>query len=138
RTPVDDSRGSIVCTAQLKGFAFEYMTAGRVVVLGDPGPWICAGMTGGVVYLRLAPCLGLDEGALRRRIARSAKVRISPIDERGEQDIRELLGEYAGYLRRSGQEADALEVERLAAACREHFLAVRAAAEQVDPHVATE
>ena len=26
------------------------MTNGRALVLGDPGPWICAGMTGGVVY----------------------------------------------------------------------------------------
>ncbi|WP_298431959.1 glutamate synthase-related protein, partial [Geobacter sp.] len=50
REPLDDSRGDLASRANLKGFAFEYMTAGRVVVLGDPGPWICSGMTGGVVY----------------------------------------------------------------------------------------
>ena len=138
RMPVDDSRGHMACTAQLKGFAFEYMTAGRVVVLGDPGPWICSGMTGGVVYLRLAPHLGLDEAALRRRIAKGAKVRLGPIDDRGEADIRELLGEYAGYLRDSGQHAEAAEVERLAASCRQYFVAVRPAREQVDPHISTE
>ncbi len=25
---------------------------------GRPGPWICAGMTGGILYLRLQPSLG--------------------------------------------------------------------------------
>ena len=138
RGPIDDSRGSLVCRAQLKGFAFEYMTSGRVVVLGDPGPWICSGMTGGVVYLRLAPELGLDEAALRRRIAKGARVQLAPVDSRGEADIQELLGEYAGYLRDSGQHAEAAEVERLAAACRQHFVAVRPAQQQVDQAVSTE
>ena len=35
--------------AALKGFAFEYMTSGKIVVLGDPGPWMCSGMTGGTI-----------------------------------------------------------------------------------------
>ena len=34
--------GNIASRAHLKGFAFEYMTGGRAVVLGDPGPWICS------------------------------------------------------------------------------------------------
>ena len=46
------------------------MTNGRALVLGDPGPWICAGMTGGVVYLRHDSNLGLTEQALKRRIAK--------------------------------------------------------------------
>ncbi len=138
RAPIDDARGHMTCTAQLKGFAFEYMTGGRAVVLGDPGPWICSGMTGGVVYLRLAPHLGLDEAALRRRIARGARVELRPLDERGVADIQELLGEYVGYLRESGQHAEAAEVQRLAADCRTCFVAVRPIHEQVDPHVSTE
>lgn len=48
------------------------MTNGRALVLGDPGPWICAGMTGGVVYLRHDSSLGLTEQALKRRIAKGA------------------------------------------------------------------
>ena len=51
--PLNDSLGFIGARANVKGFLCEYMTAGRVIVLGDPGPWICAGMTGGVLYLRL-------------------------------------------------------------------------------------
>src|SRR6185312_15196011 len=47
---IDDSRGCIVDRANAKGFAFEYMTSGRAIVLGDLGPWACAGMTGGRVY----------------------------------------------------------------------------------------
>ena len=44
--PLDDARGCVVDRANAKGFAFEYMTSGRAVVLGDIGPWACAGMTG--------------------------------------------------------------------------------------------
>ena len=36
--PIDDSQGNMAGRANLKGFAFEYMTLGRAVVLGDPGP----------------------------------------------------------------------------------------------------
>ncbi len=39
----------------LKGYAFEYMTSGRALVLGDIGPWACSGMTGGVIYQRIQP-----------------------------------------------------------------------------------
>ena len=41
------------------------MTNGRALVLGDPGPWMLAGMTGGVVYLRHDSSLGLTEQALK-------------------------------------------------------------------------
>ena len=51
--PLDDSLGCVADRANIKGFAFEYMTNGRAVVLGDPGPWFCAGQTGGRVYLRV-------------------------------------------------------------------------------------
>jgi len=40
---LDDARGCIVDRANAKGFAFEYMTSGRAIVLGDLGPWACAG-----------------------------------------------------------------------------------------------
>jgi len=41
--PVDDSEGVLGTRANLKGFACEYMTSGRVVILGDPGPYAFAG-----------------------------------------------------------------------------------------------
>jgi acetylglutamate kinase len=42
------------------------MTAGRAVVLGDIGPWACAGMTGGRVYARVNPEWSLDRDAIAR------------------------------------------------------------------------
>src|SRR5438093_1282980 len=66
--PLDDSRGCIVDRANAKGFAFEYMTAGRAGVLGDLGPWACAGMTGGRVYVRANPERNLDRAASERRL----------------------------------------------------------------------
>ena len=44
--PIDDSTGSIGTTANIKGFACEYMTSGRVIIFGDPGLFAFSGMTG--------------------------------------------------------------------------------------------
>ena len=63
--PLDDSRGCLADRANIKGFAFEYMTGGRAVVLGDPGPWACAGMTGGRIYMRHWEEMGLDQRGAR-------------------------------------------------------------------------
>ena len=35
------------------------MTSGRGLVLGEPGPWRCPGMTGGVVCWKLDEVMGL-------------------------------------------------------------------------------
>ena len=83
RHPLDDSLGCLADRANLKGFAFEYMTAGRAVVLGDPGPWFCAGQTGGRVYLRVNAGWNLDRAALERRRGKGAMVSLADLDERG-------------------------------------------------------
>jgi glutamate synthase (NADPH/NADH) large chain len=70
---IDDARGCVVDRANAKGFAFEYMTSGRAIVLGDIGPWACAGMTGGRVYVRFN-AFGVDPEAIERRLGRGAKV----------------------------------------------------------------
>src|ERR671924_710541 len=93
--PLDDSRGCIVDRANAKGFAFEYMTSGRAVVLGDIGPWACAGMTGGRVYVRVNPDWNLDRNAIERRLGEGAKVELSELDDEGKLDIEDLLGHYA-------------------------------------------
>lgn len=124
REPLDDSRGDTACRANLKGFAFEYMTAGRVVVLGDPGPWICSGMTGGVVYCRLDGAMGLDREALRRRLARGAGVEIRDIGEEDVAAIGELLLKYHRELLHSHQEEEADAVERIIAAARSGFVKI--------------
>src|SRR5258705_12972685 len=78
--PIDDSQGCIVDRANAKGFAFEYMTSGRAVVLGDIGPWACAGMTGGRVYVRVSDELNLDRDTIQRRLGEGAMVKLGELD----------------------------------------------------------
>ncbi len=138
--PIDDSQGliNIAAKAHLKGFAFEYMTAGRAVVLGDPGPWICAGMTGGVVYVKLNPNLGFDENALRRRLAKSAKVNILPVDDNDVRNIRELLRAYANEMELSGQWQQAKHICSLMDDADQWFVKIVPINQQADQTVSTE
>jgi len=136
--PLDDSRGCIADRANIKGFAFEYMTNGRAVVLGDPGPWMCAGQTGGRVYLRVNDDWNLDRAALERRRGRGAKVTISELDAEGVLDVQELLGRYCEELRGTGQDDEADRVSGLAAAAERNFLMCIPEQQQTDPSISTE
>jgi glutamate synthase (NADPH/NADH) large chain len=102
-----DDWGDLAARANVKGFLCEYMTAGRVLVLGDPGPWICAGMTDGVLYLRLQPELGFEEQAIKRRIAQGASVRLCPVAAEDGGSLRELLLAYTDELARNQQPEEA-------------------------------
>ncbi|MFT4416698.1 glutamate synthase-related protein [Fredinandcohnia humi] len=138
-SPIPDvEHGNIGVHANIKGFAFEYMTNGRGLVLGDPGPWICAGMTGGVVYLRHQPEMGLTKAAIERRIAKGANVSIQSLTNKGAEDIKELLTAYIEALIEHGQETEANELKRLLEQPEQHFLQVIPAKEQADPSVSTE
>ena len=106
--PLRDDLGGIGARAHLKGYAFEYMTSGRALVLGDPGPWMCAGMTGGVIYQRIQPDMNLTVDAIRSRIAPGATVEIYPLDESDIGDVRELLDTYINTLEENRQ-ADAVQ-----------------------------
>ncbi|MEQ6378612.1 glutamate synthase-related protein [Bacillaceae bacterium S4-13-56] len=133
-----DLDGNLGTYASIKGFAFEYMTNGRGLVLGDPGPWACAGMTGGVVYLRHQPEMGLTEEALKRRIAKGAKVEIVSLDEKGSEDVKELLSQYIQALVDSNQADEAKEIQLLLEDVTKHFLMVVPVKLQADPSVSTE
>ncbi len=111
--PLGDNTANLAGHANLKGFAFEYMTAGRVVVLGDPGPWICSGMTGGTIYCYLDEAMGMDRSALKQRLAWGAKVKIVDLAD-GDDDtigdveqLDELLLEYHKELLHSHQAEEA-------------------------------
>ena len=134
----DDTLGCLADRANLKGFAFEYMTAGRAVVLGDPGPWFCAGQTGGRVYLRVNPAWKLDRAALERRRGAGAKVTLADLDAEGVRVVQVLLGAYADELRATAQDGEAERVTALAAAPAGHFLMAVPEREQMDPSVSTE
>ena len=114
------------------------MTAGRVVVLGDPGPWICSGMTGGTVYCRLDEELGLDRAALRRRLAKGAQIEIRDLEEEDLAALDELLGGYHRELLHSNQDEEADWVAQVLAAARTGFVKLVPAGSGVKPAVATE
>ncbi|MBI2355041.1 MAG: glutamate synthase [Deltaproteobacteria bacterium] len=124
RTPLDDSLGNLAGRANLKGFACEYMTAGRVVVLGDPGPWLCSGMTGGTLYCHLDAEMGFDREALRLRVARGAGVEIRDLEEEDVAQLEELLGKYHRELLHSHQEEEADWLAGVMARSRGSFVKV--------------
>jgi glutamate synthase (NADPH/NADH) large chain len=136
--PIRDDIGNMAGRANLKGFAFEYMTNGRAVVMGDPGPWICAGMTGGVVYQRLQPELGLDEAAIKRRVAKGAKVNISGLGVKSRSDLNELLSIYHTELEKSGQQEQAAKIAKMLTDLDAHFVRISPVTMQADQSVATE
>jgi len=136
--PLDDRLGVLAARANCKGFAFEYMTGGRAVVLGDPGPWLCSGMTGGVVYARQNPDWKLDKAAIRRRLSKAAKVSLAALDESDEASVTELLEAYRDALAGSGQHEAAGRLAPVIAAPAEHFIAIVPVTQQADPNISTE
>jgi glutamate synthase (NADPH) large chain len=136
--PLEDGRGCVADRANAKGFAFEYMTSGRAVVLGDIGPWACSGMTGGRVYVRLNPAWNLDPDAIERRLGEGAKVELEGLDAEGLLDVDELLGRYAEELQATGQAEEAERVRALAASGKDNFLMIVPHRVQADPSISTE
>ena len=121
---VRDEGGNLATRAHLKGFAFEYMTGGRAVVLGDPGPWICSGMTGGVVYQCLYPEFGFTGKSVELRLAAGADVMILEADANGLRDIQELLSGYVHELRSTFQLEEAGEVEKIMLEAEKRFVMI--------------
>jgi glutamate synthase (NADPH/NADH) large chain len=126
REPLRDQDGGLGARANLKGYACEYMTSGRVLIMGDPGPWMCAGMTGGVVYQRIQPEMGLNADAIRRRIAEGAVVEVMSLDDHGVEDVRELLTRYIQTLEVNNQADAAEHLYALLRAPHTHFVKVAA------------
>jgi glutamate synthase (NADPH) large chain len=136
--PIDDSKGCVSDRANAKGFAFEYMTSGRAVVLGDIGPWACAGMTGGRVYCRVNPEWNLDAELIETRLGEGAKVHLRELDAEGELDVQDLLGHYAAELQETDQAAEAKRIAELATEPTKHFLMIVPERVQADPNISTE
>jgi glutamate synthase (NADPH) large chain len=99
--------------ANIKGFACEYMTSGRVLIMGDPGPYAFSGMTGGVVYQKLTPEFGFDERALASRIALGAQVEIRGLETGDVPAIQELLSHYINALEQTYQYENAEQIRAL-------------------------
>ncbi|HEY8756945.1 MAG TPA: glutamate synthase-related protein [Candidatus Limnocylindria bacterium] len=132
------SGAEVVFGGDLGGFAFEYMTAGTAVVLGDPGRWICSGMSGGVVFVRIDGPRGIDRDGIRARLAKGAKVHVGVPHDDELPALRDLLGGYRRALLGSGQDDAARTVRALADDVTATFLAIRPGGEIVDQTVSTE
>jgi len=124
KDPRRDELGGLAARANIKGYACEYMTSGRVVILGDPGPWMCAGMSGGVIYQRVQPEVGLTRDAIKRRIAEGATVQIGELDEKGTADVRELLNTYIQTLEANNQPEAASRLYSLLVKPQENFVKI--------------
>ncbi len=131
------SGADVVIGGDVRGFAFEYMTWGRAVILGDPGRWICSGMSGGMVFVRHDPARGLDEAGLRDRLAKGAKVSIRPLAEEDAAALGELLGAYAEALATSGQAEEAGRIRTLLWT-PDAFRVIKPGGEIVDQSISTE
>src|SRR5258707_8539815 len=136
--PLNDSLGFIGARANIKGFLCEYMTAGRVIVLGDPGPWICAGMTGGVLYLRLQPHLNFDQAAIQRRLAKGAERVIQEVAEPRPRNLQELLAIYAEELKHNHQNEESQKILNLLVDWKNTFVRVVPIGKQEEQSFATE
>ena len=97
-----------------------------MVVLGDPGPWICAGMTGGVIYQCLYPEFGFVRQSLVGRLARSADVTISHVNKEGINELQELLGKYIAELEGTFQFEEAQAVKEILQGAADRFLMIKA------------
>ena len=111
--PIDSNSANIGPSANLKGFACEYMTSGRVIILGDPGLYAFSGMTGGVVYQMLTPEMGFTLEALKLRIGKGAEVKIVRVEEKDITAIQELLGHYIKALIETNQPETAENIRQL-------------------------
>ena len=74
--------------------ACEYMTGGRVVVIGTTGRNFAAGMSGGMAYV-------LDEDGTFKNRCNFETVTLERLDERDLQEVEELLKRHAVYTRSS-------------------------------------
>lgn len=111
--PINEEKLRTSTFANLKGFACEYMTAGRVLIMGDPGPYAFAGMTGGVVYQKLSPDMGFNQASIKSRIALGALVEVLKINDQDVNAIQELLGYYVEALEQTYQYETAEKIRML-------------------------
>jgi glutamate synthase (NADPH/NADH) large chain len=124
KEPLRDELGNLASRANMKGYACEYMTSGRVLIMGDPGPWLAAGMSGGVIYQRIQPDMNLTVDAIRRRIAKGATVDIFPLDEQGLADVHEMLHLYIQTVESNNQPEAVQHLYPLLRRPQDHFVRI--------------
>lgn len=124
--------------AAIKGFGFEYMTRGIGLILGDPGPWLCAGMTGGTLYLELDPERGLTEAVLKTRMAANSKVSFHAINAADVKAVRTLLELSQKRTAETASAALKQKLERILTDPQKWMTKLVPLGTQADPSVSTE
>jgi len=80
--------GAVAVVEGVGDHGCEYMTGGRVVVLGPTGRNFAAGMSGGVAYV-------LDEQRAFERCCNTELVDLDPLTEHDEAELKDLVAEHA-------------------------------------------
>ncbi|MCY0881313.1 MAG: hypothetical protein OWS74_04895, partial [Firmicutes bacterium] len=120
------------------GFGFEYMTRGRGVILGDPGPWLAAGMTGGVLYLLVDKENGLTPSFIQTRIAPAAKVSLQPLAANDIKELASLLSTAQNACNTEGCQVLKTQISQWSRDWSQHFIKLVPQGEQSDPSISTE
>jgi glutamate synthase (ferredoxin) len=68
----------------------EYMTGGRVVILGKTGRNFAAGMSGGIAYV-------YDEDGAFKTQCNTEMVKITAVDAEGTTEIKKMIADHAAY-----------------------------------------
>ena len=76
------------------------------------------------MYQRVQPEMGLTIDAIRHRIAAGSVVEIQPLDETGEDDLRELLSAYIRTLEENHQSQEAQPLYALRRRPADHFIKI--------------
>ncbi len=82
--------GALAVVEGVGDHACEYMTGGRVVVLGSTGINFGAGMSGGIAYV-------YDEDGRFDSLCNTDMIDLDPIDESDERELKRLIENHAKY-----------------------------------------
>ncbi|MCH1868313.1 glutamate synthase large subunit [Nocardioides sp. CFH 31398] len=78
--------GALAVVEEVGDHALEYMTGGRVVVLGPTGRNVGAGMSGGVAWI-----LDLDRGRMNTQAMDGGQLELGPVVEEAAEELHDLV-----------------------------------------------
>lgn len=81
--------GAIAVAEGVGDHALEYMTGGRVVILGRTGINLGAGMSGGIAYVHR-----LSESKVNREALQLGEITLSSLDKAGEDELQGILEQH--------------------------------------------
>jgi len=84
--------GAIAVAEGVGDHALEYMTGGRVVILGKTGINLGAGMSGGIAYVHR-----LSESKVNREALQLGEITLSALDKAGADELRGILEQHLDF-----------------------------------------